>query len=107
MEGFIAIILVIGLYFLPGIVAHSRSHNDENAIVILNVFLGWTIIGWLGALIWSASGNVHQPPRTPPLRSDSGEPITPETHVRCPDCKELIRRDATKCRYCGCSLTPR
>lgn len=28
------------------------------------------------------------------------------THVRCPDCKELVRREATRCRHCGISLEP-
>jgi len=31
---------------------------------------------------------------------------TPDTHVRCPDCRELIRIDARKCKHCGCSLIP-
>ena len=31
---------------------------------------------------------------------------TPETHVRCPDCKELVRRDASRCKHCGCKLIP-
>lgn len=31
---------------------------------------------------------------------------TPETHVRCPDCRELIRRDARKCKHCGSALQP-
>jgi len=31
---------------------------------------------------------------------------TPETHVRCPDCRELVRADATKCKHCGSALTP-
>jgi len=36
----------------------------------------------------------------------SGEKITPETHVRCPDCKELVRADARKCKHCGTALIP-
>lgn len=31
---------------------------------------------------------------------------SPRTHVRCPDCRELVRRDARKCRHCGCVLVP-
>lgn len=31
---------------------------------------------------------------------------TPETHVKCPDCRELVRKDARKCRHCGCDLVP-
>jgi TM2 domain-containing membrane protein YozV len=32
--------------------------------------------------------------------------VTSETHVKCPDCRELIFKDACKCRFCGCQLTP-
>lgn len=35
-----------------------------------------------------------------------GQPITPETHVRCPDCRELVRKDARKCKHCGTPLIP-
>ncbi len=28
----------------------------------------------------------------------------PSTHVKCPDCKELILKEARACRYCGCKL---
>lgn len=39
----------------------------------------------------------------------SGDPEapSPRTHVRCPICRELVRRDASKCRYCGAELAPR
>lgn len=40
------------------------------------------------------------------LRDVSGEAITPETHVRCPDCRELVRADAKKCKHCGSALVP-
>jgi len=35
----------------------------------------------------------------------SGQP-TPETHIKCPDCRELILKDARKCKHCGCNLVP-
>lgn len=31
---------------------------------------------------------------------------TPDTHVVCPDCRELVRKDARVCKHCGCRLTP-
>ncbi|MFZ6726160.1 hypothetical protein ACO0K2_11765 [Undibacterium sp. MH2W] len=31
---------------------------------------------------------------------------TPETHVKCPDCRELVFKDANKCQFCGCKLVP-
>lgn len=27
-----------------------------------------------------------------------------DTYVKCPDCAELVRKEATKCRHCGTSL---
>lgn len=40
------------------------------------------------------------------LRSEGGEPITAATHVRCPDCREFVRRDAVRCKHCGVALEP-
>ena len=31
---------------------------------------------------------------------------SPDTHLRCPDCAELVRKEAHVCRYCGCRLVP-
>ena len=31
---------------------------------------------------------------------------TPETHVHCPDCRNLIPNDSKECEYCGCKLVP-
>ena len=36
--------LVLFIYFLPWIVARSRNHRNTTAIVVLNLFLGWTLI---------------------------------------------------------------
>ena len=30
----------------------------------------------------------------------------PDTHVKCPDCRELVLKDARKCKHCGCALAP-
>ena len=32
--------------------------------------------------------------------------VSPETHIRCPDCKELVRKDARVCKHCKASLIP-
>jgi len=31
---------------------------------------------------------------------------SPLTHVKCPDCRELVRKDATKCKHCQSVLVP-
>jgi Superinfection immunity protein len=46
-------VFLLVCYFVPAFVAVSRSHRNTASIVILNIFLGWTFIGWLVALVWS------------------------------------------------------
>jgi len=48
------ILLCATTYFLPTIVAIIRNHPRALPICLFNFFLGWTLVGWLGALIWSA-----------------------------------------------------
>jgi hypothetical protein len=36
----------------------------------------------------------------------SHEMVSPETHIRCPDCKGLILKEAKKCMHCSCTLVP-
>ena len=43
------------LYFLPAIVASVRKHHNQNAIAVLNIFLGWTLLGWIAALVWAST----------------------------------------------------
>ena len=47
------IILAIALYFLPTLIAALRNHKNKLAVFLLNLLLGWTGLGWIGALIWS------------------------------------------------------
>lgn len=44
------------LYFAPTFVATQREHASRDGIVVLNVLLGWTVLGWIIALVWAASG---------------------------------------------------
>ncbi len=40
------------LYFLPTIIASHRGHHVAG-ILLLNLFLGWTGIGWIVMLLWA------------------------------------------------------
>lgn len=44
---------ILGLYFLPSVVATSRRHRNAWPIALTNAFFGWTLIGWVIALIWA------------------------------------------------------
>ena len=46
------------MYFLPTIVAFARSKRDTTSILLLNLFLGWTLIGWVIALVWAFKTDV-------------------------------------------------
>jgi len=47
------LILVAFVYFAPAIVASYRNHRNLNAVLVVNLFLGWTFAGWVAALIWA------------------------------------------------------
>jgi hypothetical protein len=44
-------------YFLPTIVAFMRGKSNAGGVFILNFLLGWTVIGWVGSLIWALSSD--------------------------------------------------
>lgn len=53
MEPIGALIILLALYFVPTIVCVFNNHKQATAITVLNLFLGWTFIGWVGALVWA------------------------------------------------------
>lgn len=40
-------------YFAPIMVALFRKHPNIAPILVVNVFLGWTLVGWVVALAWA------------------------------------------------------
>lgn len=58
MEILLGIFLLL-IYFAPAISAAQRKHPNTAAITCLNLFLGWTGIGWIIALIWSYTNNTN------------------------------------------------
>ncbi len=49
------VLTAVGLffYFVPTYVAWVRKHHALLSIFVFNLFLGWTFLGWVGALVWS------------------------------------------------------
>lgn len=50
---------VLCLYLLPSLVAAARQHRNGGAIGALNILLGWTILGWVVALVWSLTDDTR------------------------------------------------
>ena len=89
--------IVIGWFVfavIVGIFASSKGRSGFGYF-LLSVVLTPLITGLLVAVLPSLKQS------TPDLQG-----ATPETHVRCPDCRELVRADASKCKHCGCALVP-
>ena len=42
------IILFLAIYFVPYLIGRNKTHST--GILILNLFLGWTVLGWFGVL---------------------------------------------------------
>jgi len=47
------LITLFVLYFMPAIIAAIRGHRNSGAIFVLNLFTGWSILGWVASLIWA------------------------------------------------------
>jgi hypothetical protein len=80
----------LGFIILTTIVASSKGRSTVGWF-LLSVFFG------IFALIHVAL--------LPSLKKDPLA-VTPETHVRCPECREFVFMDATKCKHCGIKLVP-
>ncbi len=48
-------VVALCVYFLPAYNAARRRHPQDTAILLLTLLLGWTVLGWIAALIWSAT----------------------------------------------------
>lgn len=46
-------IVSVPVYMLPTIIAYNRGHRNRTAIMLLNVFLGGFLVGWVAALVWA------------------------------------------------------
>lgn len=54
MEILALFIIACALYFVPSIVAVNRG-RAVGPVILLNLLLGWTLVGWVAALIWAST----------------------------------------------------
>lgn len=56
-EGFAFLVLalvLIPVYFVPCFIAYKKNHKFKKQIFLLNIFLGFSYVGWVAALIWAS-----------------------------------------------------
>ncbi len=97
--GVALLVLLLWLYFLPAWLARKRQHNNLTALFVLNLLLGWTLLGWVAALIWALAEAPKVAVATPAPSSAPTEPRRP-----CPFCAEPILPAAAVCRFCSREL---
>lgn len=58
------------LHFLPTIIAAVRHAHNFGWILLVNLLLSWTVVGWILALIWALCDRplyyAYYPPYPPP-----------------------------------------
>lgn len=48
------------MYFLPTIIGRDKS--DAGLIFVVNLLLGWTVVGWIVAFIWACAADTRPVP---------------------------------------------
>ncbi len=90
-------------YFVPSIIAFARKHSNAVPILLLNIFLGWTFLGWIAALVWSLT--TPSETRTPITTPGGPQPPQPPPEKRfCPNCGNQVKPGDTFCSKCGAKL---
>lgn len=86
------------LSIIIGVIASSRGRSGFGWFLLAALLS--PLIGLILVLVFPKVGAAAAPV------DETGQRITAETHVRCPDCRELVRSDARKCKHCGTALIP-
>jgi hypothetical protein len=45
--------IALAIHFIPTVIAIARRKRNAVWIFLVNLFLGWTVVGWVWALVWS------------------------------------------------------
>jgi hypothetical protein len=95
-------------YFCTRCRTHTSTAKRKGIGWIEVVLYFFWILPGLIYSIWRRHGEPNACPtcgHAPLILAESGE-ISSDTHIRCTDCAELVRREAKKCKHCGCALVP-
>jgi hypothetical protein len=70
--------VLTALYMLPWAVAATRNRSNTAAIALINLFLGWSVVGWVVALVMACGSEpapvVHVTTGYPPPSVWPGPP---------------------------------
>ncbi|WP_265494728.1 superinfection immunity protein [Providencia heimbachae] len=92
------------LYVLPAIEAKIKSHSRFNQILVVNILLGWTLIGWVVAYVWALGGKDEN---SKSIMANVNLGVGRKKTKQCPYCAEDILEAAIKCKHCGSDIPPK
>ncbi len=81
IQTLVLILVSCFIYFIPYMVASYRRSRNTLWVFIINLFFGWSLIGWVAALIMAFMGDTYQ-------------------IGQCPYCMSYINSKARKCPFC-------
>lgn len=81
-NGLVGMVIIIGflIYFIPAFVA--KGNNNFTTVLIINIFFGWTLLGWVVALILAFS--------------DSRAPVVISSDTKADKYDQLTKLDALR-----------
>jgi hypothetical protein len=100
LSAFVALGTLVGiafslvLLFLPTLVAKLRSHPNVFSIFLINLFFGWSFVGWVIALVWACTRpaatifyapvypTVTAPPHRPAVANSAAAILLPPSPYR-------------------------
>ena len=69
--GVIFLAIGAGVYFLPTIFAGLREAPNKNSVFVVNLFLGWTLVGWVVALAMAFGQTTPRTAAKPPTSNQT------------------------------------
>lgn len=99
--GLIFIVFGIAFYFLPSIVGRNKSNSG--AIFVLNLLLGWTLVGWVVALVWALTVETQSPNTPVYVQSTPIASALPIPAAYCAKCGNGLIAGSRFCSQCGFS----
>jgi hypothetical protein len=56
------VLAIVVIYMLPTLIAFGREHPRRQDLTVVNILLGWTLIGWIGVFLWALLTQVEDQP---------------------------------------------
>ncbi len=98
----IFLLIPLLMYFLPALLARNKS--DFTSIFLLNLFLGWTFIGWVIALVWALSAEPQPRPAAAPQSAAGPAQPASAPGFFCSSCGKPFAPGARFCSSCGAPI---